>query len=39
MTYTHSADPDQGLHCLPLHYFKKQLSKKQNLGKKKKNME
>ena len=25
---------DQGLHCLPFHYFKKQLLKKQNLGKK-----
>ena len=24
---------DQGLHCLPFHYFKKQLHKKQNLGK------
>ena len=23
---------DQGLHCLPFHYFKKQLHNKQNLG-------
>ena len=38
--HMHSADPDQtvpeeqsdqGLHCLPFHYFKK-LHKKQNLG-------
>ena len=40
MAYANSADPDQtahkeqsdqGLHCLPFHYFKKQLHKKQNL--------
>ena len=43
MAYANSADPDQtapeeqsdqGLHCLPFHYFKKQLHKKQNLGQK-----